>query len=249
MNVDYDHYKTLREYINNYCDTYQSVSCELILSFEPASETVDYDDFEDTQVKKIMLNTDDKYTVLKQLNDKNDPTFWRYLVYADDDTICKFCKHEKLNSNIMHNITMILTVHDYLNDRPNAFMAILNTINKISASLIGIINDLTIQHRFTLLLESLIFFSKKFLKNKPVEKVIFNGYAQITIHEIICKALNALANNNIRTKQYSSVLTPLFMTYYDPELKRETITHLLNEKDANKVSAFYLLKSLSPSES
>ena len=46
MNVDYDHYKTLREYINNYCDTYQSVSCELILSFEPASETVDYDDFE-----------------------------------------------------------------------------------------------------------------------------------------------------------------------------------------------------------
>ena len=32
MNVDYDHYKTLREYINNYCD--------------PASETVDYDDFE-----------------------------------------------------------------------------------------------------------------------------------------------------------------------------------------------------------
>ena len=46
MNVDYDTYKVVREYMNNFCDTYQSVACELILSFEPTDEDVDYDDFE-----------------------------------------------------------------------------------------------------------------------------------------------------------------------------------------------------------
>ena len=51
MNVDYDRYKTLREFLNNYCDTYQSVACELTLSFEPAGESVDYDDFENAYRK------------------------------------------------------------------------------------------------------------------------------------------------------------------------------------------------------
>ena len=37
--------------MNNYCDTYQSVACELTLSFEPAGESVDYDDFENAYRK------------------------------------------------------------------------------------------------------------------------------------------------------------------------------------------------------